>query len=281
VRGSTNDEAATPSSLHTEAGGQTTGLDSPTASSCRVDANSSANRISSPAGMEEDVDDDLLDYKPSSTCDGMEINVIYLSYTDYSLLEEEEVSQLASGPQDAVFKKPAESGDHLKPLHIHRHLDGTKVACMLVDGNAIVNVMPYSTFKKLGKTDADLIKTNMTITGIKGEGPTSPKGIASMELIVGSKTIPTTFFIMEVQGNYNAILGHDWIHANRCVPSTLHQFLIQWVGEEVKIVHAYRIVSLWTIPRLGLTTIPSACRVEIFQIATLLVCPRMNSSPCL
>jgi hypothetical protein len=40
-----------------------------------------------------------------------------------------------------------------------------------------------------------------------------------------------------VQGNYNAILGHDWIHANHCVPSTLHQFLIQWVDEEVEIVH--------------------------------------------
>jgi hypothetical protein len=49
---------------------------------------------------------------------------------------------------------------------------------------------------------------------------------------------PLHFFIVEVQGNYNTILGHDWIHANHCVPFTLHQFLIQWVGEEVEIVHA-------------------------------------------
>jgi hypothetical protein len=42
---------------------------------------------------------------------------------------------------------------------------------------------------------------------------------------------------VEIQGYYNAILGHNWIHANCCVPSTLHQFLIQWVGEEVEIVH--------------------------------------------
>jgi hypothetical protein len=42
----------------------------------------------------------------------------------------------------------------------------------------------------------------------------------------------------EIQGNYNAIIGRDWIHANCCVPSTLHQFLIQWVGDEVEIVHA-------------------------------------------
>jgi hypothetical protein len=70
---------------------------------------------------------------------------------------------------------------------------------------------------------------NMIIMSIGGEGPIGPKGIASMELIEGSKTIPTVFFLTEVQGNYNTILGRDWIHANHCVPSTLRQFLIQWV----------------------------------------------------
>ena len=41
--------------------------------------------------MDWDLDDDLLDYEPSLTCNGMEINVIYLSSIDYSLLQEEEV----------------------------------------------------------------------------------------------------------------------------------------------------------------------------------------------
>ena len=34
------------------------------------------------------------------------------------------------------------------------------------------------------------------------------------------------------------ILGQDWIHASLCIPSTLHQFLIQWVRDEVEIIHA-------------------------------------------
>jgi hypothetical protein len=46
----------------------------------------------------EDTDDNLLDYEPSPTRDGMDVNVIYLLSTDYYLLEEEEVSQLALGP---------------------------------------------------------------------------------------------------------------------------------------------------------------------------------------
>ena len=45
------------------------------------------------------------------------------------------------------------------------------------------------------------------------------------------------FFVSEVQGDFNLILGRDWIHANQCVPSSLHQFLIQWIGDEVEVVH--------------------------------------------
>jgi hypothetical protein len=40
-----------------------------------------------------------------------------------------------------------------------------------------------------------------------------------------------------MQGNYGVILSRDWIHVNRCIPSTLHQFLIQWIDDEVEVVH--------------------------------------------
>ena len=58
-----------------------------------------------------------------------------------------------------------------------------------------------------------------------------------MELTIRSRTLATAFFISKVQGNYNLILGRDWIHANQCVPSTLHHFLVQWIGDEVEVVH--------------------------------------------
>ena len=108
---------------------------------------------------------------------------------------------------------------------------------MLVDSGAIVNLMPYSLYKKLGRSDEELIKTNMTVSGVGGGDPIGAKGVASMELTVGSKTVAMAFFISEVQGNFNLILGRDWIHANQCVPSSLHQFLIQWISDEVEVVH--------------------------------------------
>jgi hypothetical protein len=45
-------------------------------------------------------------------------------------------------------------------------------------------------------------------------------------------------FLAQLEGNYSLILGRDWIHTNQCVPSTLHQMLLQWVGDDVEQVHA-------------------------------------------
>jgi hypothetical protein len=59
-----------------------------------------------------------------------------------------------------------------------------------------------------------------------------------MELTIGSKSLVTAFFVVKVQGNYNVILGRDWILANHCVLSTLHQFLIQWINDKIEVVHA-------------------------------------------
>ncbi|KAK1605789.1 hypothetical protein QYE76_029462 [Lolium multiflorum] len=52
------------------------------------------------------------------------------------------------------------------------------------------------------------------------------------------KTIPTTFFIVDSKSTYDVLLGRDWIHANCCIPSTMHQCIIQWDGDEVEVVHA-------------------------------------------
>jgi hypothetical protein len=97
---------------------------------------------------------------------------------------------------------------------------------MLVDGSTGINLMPYSVINKLGRKDDELVKTNLTLNGM-GSNPMEARGIVSIKLTVWSKSLVTTFFVVEVQGNYNVILSRDWIHVNHCVPSTLHQFFIQ------------------------------------------------------
>jgi hypothetical protein len=67
----------------------------------------------------------------------------------------------------------------------------------------------------------------MTLSNVKGDSLIKAKGVTSFELTIGTKTVATTFFVTEVEGNYSVILERGWIHVNQCVPSTLHQMLIQ------------------------------------------------------
>jgi hypothetical protein len=57
-----------------------------------------------------------------------------------------------------------------------------------------------------------------------------------MELTIGSKSLPTAFFVVKGRGSYNLLLGKDWIHANYCIPSAMHQCIIQWIGDSVEVV---------------------------------------------
>jgi hypothetical protein len=49
----------------------------------------------------------------------------------------------------------------------------------------------------------------MMINGVGGGAPIPAKGVANMELTIGSKTLATTFFVADMQGSYNLILGRD------------------------------------------------------------------------
>jgi hypothetical protein len=91
--------------------------------------------------------------------------------------------------------------------------------------------MPYSLYRKLCKQYDELVKTNRTLSGVGTDSSIKAKGVTSIELTIGAKTLAVVFFVADVEGNYSLILGRDWIHANQCVPYTLHQMLLQWVGQ--------------------------------------------------
>jgi hypothetical protein len=147
------------------------------------------------------------------------------------------VAELAVGAEQAMFERPVKSGEHMKPLYIKGHIDGMPVGHMMVDDGASANIMSLMLFENLGCREGDLKRTNMSLSGFSGE-PVEAKGIVSKELTVRSKTIPAMFFVVDVKGCYNILLGRYWIHTNGCVPSTLHQCLMSWVGDHVEVVEA-------------------------------------------
>jgi hypothetical protein len=111
---------------------------------------------------------------------------------------ESEVADLAVGAERAMFEKPAGAGEHMRPLYIKGHLDGKPIGWMMDDGGASVNIMPVVFFERLGHSESELKKTNLSLSGFLGE-PAEAKGIISKELTVGSKTIPTAFFVVDIK----------------------------------------------------------------------------------
>jgi hypothetical protein len=88
----------------------------------------------------------------------------------------ENVTELALGPECAMFEQLENPSAHIKPLFIQGHLDGMSVEHMLVDGCASVNILPLPLFKKLGHVEGELKCTKLNLSGYAGDS-TEVKGI--------------------------------------------------------------------------------------------------------
>jgi hypothetical protein len=149
-------------------------------------------KASTPAPTTFDDDMDLLDDdeaplvkdgSPPPTC--IDVNMVFMLPEEFWGAEEE-VTQMCLGPKEAIFEKPEELSQHLKPLYVQGHIDGKPISRMLIDGGAAINLIPYSIFKKLGRKDDELVKTNLTLNDVGGN-PMESRGVISMELTIGSK----------------------------------------------------------------------------------------------
>jgi hypothetical protein len=131
-----------------------------------------------------------------------DVNMVFMLPMEFLALSDDEeevvlsdqVAQLALDPMMAVFEKPTDDErQHLKALFVKGRVDGQPVSKILIDGGAAINIMSYVMYRKLGKGDQDLTKTDMMLKDF--EGNVSPaKGAVYVELTIGSKTLPTTFF---------------------------------------------------------------------------------------
>src|SRR6185369_8658929 len=154
------------------------------------------------------------DEKPSA-----DVNMVFVLPSEFRAPQREElaIAQLDLGPRPIIFEKPKEkSYKNLKRLYLKGLIDGKPMNRMLVDTGAAVNLMSYSVLRRLGRSTADLIKTNVMLTDFNGQ-PSEAQGVLNVELTIGRKTVPTSFFIVNSKSTYTVLLGRDWIHANCCV----------------------------------------------------------------
>jgi hypothetical protein len=101
--------------------------------------------------------------------------------------------------KQATFDKPAKNR-HMRPLYLKGYVNGKPLTKLFVDGGAAVNAMPYTTFRKLGMGPGDLTPTSIILNDF-ARNPSDTKGCVHMDLMIGSKTLLTTFFVIDGKGS--------------------------------------------------------------------------------
>jgi len=144
-----------------------------------------------------------------------DVNMIFMlpmeflapSSDDEEINLSDQIAQLVLDPMMAVFEKPTNhEREHLKALFVKGKVDGQPGSKILIDEGAAINIMPYVMYRKLGKGDQDLTKTDMMLKDFEGN-VSPPKGVVRVELTIGSKTLPTMFFIINGKGTTICFCG--------------------------------------------------------------------------
>ena len=126
---------------------------------------------------------------------------------------------------------------HIKPLYVRAHFNSKPMSKALVDNGSAINAIPLRMLRALGRSIGDLIELEVFLSSFIGE-ISKTLDVFSIDITLGSKTSLLAFFVINSIANYNALLRRDWIHANWCVSSSFHQFLLFWKGDEVEVVWA-------------------------------------------
>jgi hypothetical protein len=121
----------------------------------------------------------------------------------------------------------------LKALFLKGYVNGKPVTRMLVDGGAVVILMPYTMLRKIGKSDEDVTQTDIMFVDFEGNASLA-QGAICVELTIGSKTLPNAFFVIKGMGSYNLLfwvgIGYMPIVAYhlQCINASSNGLEIQW-----------------------------------------------------
>jgi hypothetical protein len=127
--------------------------------------------------------------------------------------------------QQAMFKRPdRHMQHHFKPLFIQAKINDVGINKVMVDGGAVVNLLPHFLLKKIGLSESDLKPHNVVLCNYEGKSGSS-FGAIEVDLVVRTVKRATLFLVVESKANYNLLLGREWIHGVGAVPSIMHQRL--------------------------------------------------------
>ena len=110
---------------------------------------------------------------------------------------------------------------HHNALMLTLCINNFDVHRVLVDPSSVANLLQLPAFKQM-KVSLDKLNSACRILSRFNGATTLTMGDIALPVKAGLVTQQVLFSVVKDLGPYNAIVGRDWLHAMKAVPSTYH-----------------------------------------------------------
>lgn len=110
---------------------------------------------------------------------------------------------------------------HNRPLFITSFIDNQPVLGVMIDGGLAVNILSAKTLDYLGVDPSQLRPNTLVIQGFN-QNEQRPLDFVRLRKKFGHIEGWTSFYVIDVDTTYNALIGWPWMHKFQVVSSTYH-----------------------------------------------------------